>query len=75
METFSALLAFCEGNPTVTGGIPAQWPVTRSYDVFFDLRVNKRLSKESKRQLLEMAFALIMTSLQCVLYFTFQKHS
>ena len=25
---------------------PAQWPVTRSFDVFFDLRPNKRLSKQ-----------------------------
>ena len=24
---------------------PAQKPVTRSFDVFFDLRLNKRLSK------------------------------
>ena len=28
-------------------GIPAQRPVTRSFDVFFDLRLNKRLSKQS----------------------------
>ena len=26
--------------------IPAQRPVTRSFDVFFDLRLNKRLSKQ-----------------------------
>ena len=26
---------------------PAQRPVTRSFDVFFDLRLNKRLSKQS----------------------------
>ena len=29
-------------------GIPAQRPVTRSFDVFFDLRLNKRLSKQSR---------------------------
>ena len=29
--------------------IPAQRPVTRSFDVFFDLRLNKRLSKQSWR--------------------------
>ena len=28
-------------------GIPAQRPVTRSFNVFFDLRLNKRLSKQS----------------------------
>ena len=36
----SALLAF-------TGEFPAQRPVTRSFDVFFDLRLNKPLSKQS----------------------------
>ena len=30
----------------VTGEFPAQRPVTRSFDVFFDLRLNKRLSKQ-----------------------------
>ena len=43
MEAFSALLAICAGNSPVTGEFPAQSPVTRSFDVFFDLRVNKRL--------------------------------
>ena len=47
METFSALLAICAGNSPVTGEFPAQRPVTRSFDVFFDLRLNKRLSKLS----------------------------
>ena len=46
METFSALLALCAGNSPVTGSIPAQRPVTRSFDVFFDMRPNKRLSKQ-----------------------------
>ena len=31
----------------VTGEFPAQRPVTRSFDVFLDLRLNKRLSKQS----------------------------
>ena len=47
METFSALLAICAGNSPVAGEFPAQRPVTRSFDVFFDLRPNKRLSKQS----------------------------
>ena len=47
METFSALLAFSAGNSPVPGEFPAQRPVTRSFDVFFDLRLNKRLSKHS----------------------------
>ena len=46
METFSALLAICAGNSPVTGEFPAQRPVTRSFGVFFDLRLNKRLSKQ-----------------------------
>ena len=47
METFSTLLALCRGNSPVTGEFPSQRPVTRSFDVFFDLRLNKRLSKQS----------------------------
>ena len=47
IETFSTSLAICAGNSPVTGEFPAQRPVTRSYDVFFDLRLNKRLSKQS----------------------------
>ena len=47
METFSALLDNCAGNSPVTGEFPAQRPVTRTFDVFFDLWLNKRLSKQS----------------------------
>ena len=47
VETFSALLALCTGNSPVNGGLPSQRPVTRSFDVFFNLRLNKRLSKQS----------------------------
>ena len=46
-ETFSALLAICAGNSLVTGEFPTQRPVTQSFDVFFDVRPNKRLSKQS----------------------------
>ena len=49
METFSALLALCAGNSPVTGEFPAQRPVTRSFGVFFDLCLNKQLSKQSRR--------------------------
>ena len=35
------------GEFTGPGDFPAQRPVTRSFDVFFDLRPNKRLSKQS----------------------------
>ena len=47
METFSALLAIFAGNSPVPGEFPTQRPVTRSFDVYFDLRPNKRLSKQS----------------------------
>ena len=47
METFSALLAFCAGNSPIPGKFPSQRPVTRSFDIFFDLWLNKRLSKQS----------------------------
>ena len=43
METVSMLLGLCEGNPPVTG------------EVFFDLCLNKRLSKQSKRWWFEMS--------------------
>ena len=42
METFSVLLVLCAGN---SPEFPSQRPVVRSFDVFFDLRLNKRLSK------------------------------
>ena len=35
------------GEFTGPGEFPTQWPVTRSFDVFFDLRLNKRLSKQT----------------------------
>ena len=46
MKTFSALLAICAGNSPVPGEFPTQRPVTRSFDVYFDLCLNKRLSKQ-----------------------------
>ena len=48
METFSALLAIYAGNSPVTREFPAQRPVTRSFDVFICLLLNKRLSKQSR---------------------------
>ena len=44
---FFVLLALCAGNSPVTGEFSAQRPVTRSFDIFFGLRLNKRLSKHS----------------------------
>ena len=45
METFFSLVAICAGNSPVTGEFPAQRPVTRSFDVFFGLHLNKRSSE------------------------------
>ena len=56
METFSALLDIC----AVPGEFPAH---RRSFGVFFDLRLNKRLSKEIMRLVTWDAIAPIMTSL------------
>ena len=47
MEAFSALLAICAGNSPVPGEFPTQRPMTRSFDVYFDLRLDKRLCKQS----------------------------
>ena len=58
METFSASLAICAGNSPVTSEFPAQRPVTQSFDVFLDVYLNKRLSK----QVISDAIAPIMKS-------------
>ena len=47
MEPFSVLLALCAGNSLVTGEFPTQRPVMRGFVLFFDLHLNKRLSKQS----------------------------
>ena len=41
------LLRFAIHTHTVTGEFPAQRTVTRSFDVFFDLRLSQQLSKQS----------------------------
>ena len=48
IETFSALLVICAGNSPVPVNSPqkGQWR-TRSFHVFFNLRLNKRLSKQA----------------------------
>ena len=47
METFSASLAIYVGNSPVPGEFPAQRPVRWSFDVCFDVRLNKQLRKQS----------------------------
>ena len=53
METFSALLSFSEGNPPIADRFPWQRPETRSFGVFFDMRLNKRLNKQWGRRWFE----------------------
>ena len=53
METFSTILALCEGNSPVPGRFPSQRPVTRCFDVFFNSRLNKGLSKQPRRRWFE----------------------
>ena len=53
MENISALLALCAVNSPVPGEFPSQRPVTRNFNVFFDLLLNKRLSKQSRRRWFE----------------------
>ena len=64
---FSTLLALCAGNSLVTGEVPAQRPVTRSFDVFFDLCVNKWLSKQSWGWWFEMPSCPLWSHL-CISY-------
>ena len=49
------------GEPPVTCGFPSQRPVTQCFDAFFDLRLNKQLSKHWRRQW--NTIALIVMSL------------
>ena len=52
METFSASLVFVRES-TGRPWIPSQRPVTRNFDIFFDLCLNKRLSQHSERRRFE----------------------
>ena len=50
-ESMIDLLSYPRGRVTgpLCGEFPSQMSVTRSFDVFFDLRLNKRSSKQSRR--------------------------
>ena len=45
-ENIFRVTCFCAGNSPVPGEFSAQRPVTRSFDVFFDLHLDKQLSKQ-----------------------------
>ena len=55
----------CAGNPPVTGELPSQRPMTQSFDVFFDLGLNKRCSKQSKRRWFETPHYDVVVMLNC----------
>ena len=62
-------------NPPVNGGFSSQRPVTRSFDVFLDLRLNKWLNKWSRRRCLRRHRAhcdvtVMQQSLLCALAMT-----
>ena len=59
MEAFPVLLTLCVGNSPVTGEFPSQRQVTKSFDVFFDLRLNVRLNKQSRRRWFETPSRLL----------------
>ena len=67
METFSTLLAFRAGNSPVTGEFPAQRPVTRSFDVSFDLR-NQQLSNQWRHWWFETPSRSLLR--HCIVYTT-----
>ena len=64
METFSTLLVICAGNSPVSGEVPAQRLVTRSFDVFFDLcPINDWVN--NREAVIWDAVGLIMKSQSC----------
>ena len=69
METFSALMALCEGNSPVTSEFPSQRPVMRSLGVFFDLRLNKRFSEQSWGWWFEMPCHLLWRHYNVAIYY------
>ena len=65
----SALLALCAENSPANGEFPAQRPVTRSFDVFFDLLLNKRLNKQSIRRWFETPSRSLWRHCNWIMYF------
>ena len=53
MKAFSALLALCVGNSPSPVNSPHKGQRRSAFVVFFDLRLNKRLSKQSRHWLCE----------------------
>ena len=65
METFSVLLAFCVGNPQVTGRFPSQRPAMRSFDFLW---VPEQTAEQTIETLVIWdAIGLMVTSPLCLL--------
>ena len=64
-------MALFEGNRPVTGEFLSQMLVTRSFDIFFDLRFwstpEKKFELTIATAIIWEAIALIKTSMQCIL--------
>ena len=61
----------CVGNSLLTGEFPSQRPVTQNFNVFFDLRLDKRLSKQPRYRW----FETLSCSLWChYIAFACQEH-
>ena len=55
----------CVGNSLVTGEFPSQRPMIQSLDVFFDLHLNKWLSKPSNRRWFNVALCSLWSHWMC----------
>ena len=69
MMTSSNGNIFCITGPLFrefTGEFPSQRPVMWSFDVFFDIHLNKQLSKHFQTLVIWDAIVLIMMSLYCM---------
>ena len=47
LSLFSILLAFCERNPLVTGGLPYKWPLMQGCDASREVILSRLLNNES----------------------------
>ena len=54
------------GDSLVTCEFPSQRPVTWSFDIFSELRLNKRLSKQPKRRWFETPSRLLWRHCNCI---------
>ena len=63
METFSALLVLCEGNPPVTGLFPSEKASDAGFDIFVWSAPEETDEESIGTPVIRDAIVLIMTSL------------